>query len=432
MKKVKLGDVCEILNPSVAPFDGEMYYVATGDVDVDKIINKTIVTYNSKPSRANTLTAINDVLIAKMQNTLKVLIIDEKLCKYIYSTGFAVLRIKDDSILNPKLLYHIVKSDLFNKDKDKLCSGTTQKAINLTKLKKIEIPLPSIEEQERIVQILDQVYENIGWDIQDKIKDLKELKKSAIDKAIRGLLTTQNENESAEELYKAIQEEKEKLIKEGKIKKSKKDEIKPISEDEIPFEIPSNWKWCRLGDICRLITDGTHSTPKYTEYGIPFISVKDISNGFIDFSNTKYISMEEHQSLIKRCNPELKDILLTKIGTTGIAKVIDTNKPFSIFVSVALLKLFNQFSNELYMEYLINSPYVRTLSQENTTGVANKNLVIKSINNFLIPLPPLEEQERIVNILSTIDSAIDSAIEVDEDNKKLLNSLLDKFLNERD
>lgn len=334
-----------------------------------------------------------------------------------------------DNYVNCKYIYYVVTSKI--DELKSLGQGSVIKYLKLNQIKNIEFNLPSIEEQERIVQILDQVYENIGWDIQDKIKDLKELKKSAIDKAIRGLLTTQNENESAEELYKSIQEEKEKLIKEGKIKKSKKDEIKPISKDEIPFEIPSNWKWCRLGDICRLITDGTHSTPKYTEYGVPFISVKDISNGFIDFSNTKYISMEEHQSLIKRCNPELKDILLTKIGTTGIAKVIDTNKPFSIFVSVALLKLFNQFSNELYMEYLINSPYVRTLSQENTTGVANKNLVIKSINNFLIPLPPLEEQERIVEILNAIDNAIDNATKVEEDNKKLLNSLLDKFLNEK-
>ena len=167
--------------------------------------------------------------------------------------------------------------------------------------------------------------------------------------------------------------------------------------DEVPFEIPDSWEWCRLGSILNKLTDGTHSTPKYVESGIPFISVKDVSSGCLDFSNCKYITKEEHKELYERCNPEQGDILLTKVGTTGIPVIVDTNDEFSLFVSVALLK-FNQ--NLLYNEYLvhlINSPLVQKQATENTKGVGNKNWVMRDIANTLIAIPPLQEQYRIVD-----------------------------------
>ena len=166
--------------------------------------------------------------------------------------------------------------------------------------------------------------------------------------------------------------------------------------DEVPFEIPDSWEWCRLGSILNKLTDGTHSTPKYVESGIPFISVKDVSSGCLDFSNCKYITKEEHKELYERCNPEQGDILLTKVGTTGIPVIVDTNDEFSLFVSVALLK-FNQ--NLLYNEYLvhlINSPLVQKQATENTKCVGNKNWVLDAIGKTVVPLPPLAEQKRIV------------------------------------
>lgn len=433
MKKIKLGDICEVLNPSVSNFNGNLDYIATGDVDLDRIVNKTSVTYKTKPSRANTLAKVNDVLIAKMQNTLKVLIIDESLSKNIYSTGFAVLRIKDINILKPKLLYHIVKSDFFNKEKDKLCSGTTQKAINLTKLREIKIPLPSIEEQERIIQILDQVYENIGWDIDDKIADLKALKKTAIDKAIRGLLTTQNPCESAEELYKGIQEEKEKLLKEGKIKKSKKDEINPINEDEIPFEIPKNWKWCRLGEVSYKLTDGSHNPPKGQSIKTDYLmlSSKNINNSMItNLKECRYLNQSDYESENNRTLLQKEDLLLTTVGTIGRSCLYDGELNIVLQRSVSVIN--TGFYNK-YLKYLLDSNYGQSYLMEHASGTAQKGIYLNQLKEMPVVIPPLEEQERIVNILSAIDSdidsAIDSAIELQEDNKKLLDSLLNKFLN---
>lgn len=144
------------------------------------------------------------------------------------------------------------------------------------------------------------------------------------------------------------------------------------------------------------MTDGAHSTPKYAYFGVPFLSVRDISSGKIDFSSTKFISEEEHSELYKRCNPQKGDLLLTKVGTTGIPVIVDTNQEFSLFVSVALLKISQQNTSLKYLQYLIQSPLVYQQSQENTRGVGNKNWVLTAIANTLIAIPPLAEQQRIV------------------------------------
>jgi type I restriction enzyme S subunit len=245
----------------------------------------------------------------------------------------------------------------------------------------------------------------------------QQLKNSILQMAVQGKLVPQDPNdEPASALIERIRKEKEQLIKDGKIKKEKNpsfifrgDDNLPYEKvgknepvciaDEVPFDIPDSWEWCRLGSILNKLSDGTHSTPKYMDNGVPFISVKDVSSGCLDFSNCKFISTQEHQKLYARCNPEQGDILLTKVGTTGIPVIVNTSEEFSLFVSVALLK-FNQnlLCNE-YLVYLINSPLVQKQATENTKGVGNKNWVMRDIANTLIVIPPLQEQYRIVEEL---------------------------------
>ncbi|HJB40371.1 MAG TPA: restriction endonuclease subunit S, partial [Candidatus Ruthenibacterium avium] len=223
----------------------------------------------------------------------------------------------------------------------------------------------------------------------------QELKNSILQMAIQGKLVEQRHEEgTAEELFAQIQEEKKRLIAEKKIKKEKP--LPEITEDEKPFDIPESWKWCRLGNILYKLTDGAHSTPKYKVSGVPFLSVKDMSSGKLDFSNCKYISEEEHQELFLRCNPEYGDLLLTKIGTTGIPVIVDTHKQFSLFVSVALLKFDQNLVYNKFLQFLISSPLVQIQATENTRGVGNKNWVMRDIANTIIALPPLAEQKRIV------------------------------------
>ena len=256
----------------------------------------------------------------------------------------------------------------------------------------------------------------------------QQLKNSILQMAVQGKLVPQDPNdEPASVLLERIKKEKQELIKAGKIKKDSKSseifrgasrnfpytfceqigkEVRDIS-DEIPFDIPESWEWCRLGDILLKLTDGTHSTPKYTESGIPFISVKDVSSGRLDFSKCKHISEKEHSELYERCNPEYGDILLTKVGTTGIPVVVDTNEQFSLFVSVALLKFNQKLLYNKYLICMINSPLVQIQATENTKGVGNKNWVMRDISNTLIVIPPLAEQHRIVSKIEELLPYID-------------------------
>lgn len=160
------------------------------------------------------------------------------------------------------------------------------------------------------------------------------------------------------------------------------------------------WKIEKLGNLCEKITDGTHVTPTYVSEGVPFLSVKNLTNGFIDFSDTRFISREEHEILTKRVRPERDDILYTKVGTTGIAKVVDVDEEFSIFVSVALLKIKHDLIFNRFLEHFLNSPIAREQAQKRTRGMANKNLVITDIKEIEIHYPTsLPEQQRIVSML---------------------------------
>ena len=247
----------------------------------------------------------------------------------------------------------------------------------------------------------------------------QQLKNAILQLAIQGKLVPQNPNdEPASVLLEKIQAEKEKLIAEGKIKKTKKTSGKrPLNaETDFPFEIPKSWEWVTLENILYQLTDGTHSTPRYTLSGIPFISVKDISNGKLSFENTKYISLEEHLELSKRCKPEKGDILLSKVGTTGIPVAVNTNIEFSIFVSIALLKLFPTLIFSEFLIYAIQSPLVQLQAKANTRGVGNKNWVLSSIGSTIIPLPPLNEQKRIV---AKIEELLPFIEEYDKKEQKL-------------
>ncbi len=186
----------------------------------------------------------------------------------------------------------------------------------------------------------------------------------------------------------------------------------------------------RLDDLCRTITDGTHVTPTYVEEGIPFLSVKDITTGKIRFDNTRFITPEEHVELTKRCKPEHDDVLLTKVGTTGFAKAIDVDREFSIFVSLALLKLDKSRLNPKFTEYMLNSPKLREHSDSGTRGVGNQNLVLKFIRDFPMPAPPLEEQHRIVAYLDGLQGKVDALKQLQAQTQVELDALLPSVLDQ--
>jgi type I restriction enzyme S subunit len=344
--------------------------------------------YSNKENKLLEIEPLSIIVFGDHSKTLKLIDFD-------FIIGADGTKILVPILIYPEYLFYVLNYNVINM-RDRGYSRHFQF------LKEKLISIPPLEEQKRIVAKIEELmpyvdkYDAAYSEVEKLNKKFPEdMQKSILQFAIQGKLVEQREEDgTAEKLYQQIKKEKKRLIKEGKIKKTKN--LPEITEDEIPFDIPENWKWVRLGEVLYKLTDGTHSTPKYTATGVPFISVKDISSGNMDFSNTKFISQEEHESLYKRCDPEWGDILLTKVGTTGIPVIVDTEKEFSLFVSVALLKFNTDLIFNKFLMYVINAPVVQIQARENTRGVGNKNWVMRDIANTIIPLPPLTEQKRIV------------------------------------
>ena len=310
------------------------------------------------------------------------------------------------------------------------------------------IPLPPLNEQKRIVEKLDFLFEKTkrAKEIIEEIKiDIENRKISILDRAFKGTLTSKwrNENKTSDvkELLKTINEEKIKKWEEDCLqaekdgnKKPKKPIIKEVKDmivpiDEQPYKLPDSWVWVRLENICSKITDGAHKTPKYTNSGVPFISVKDVYDNQISFDDTKFISQEEHNELYKRCNPEYDDILLTKSGTIGRTAVVKTRDEFSLFVSVALLKNYKNVINSNYLSLNIQDFFNKTNISQTIKGGVIKNYHISDMKEQLIPLPPLEEQQEIVRVLDEVlenENKVKELLELEERIEILEKSILHK------
>ena len=326
--------------------------------------------------------------------------------------------------------------------------GSAIPHLNKKLFKEIEFPLPPLNEQKRIVENLDFLFEKTkrAKEIIEEVKvDIENRKISILDRAFKGILTSKwrngNKTSDVKELLKTINDEKIKKWEEDCLqaekdgnKKPKKPIIKEVKDmivpaDEQPYKLPDSWVWVRLENICSKITDGAHKTPKYTNSGVPFISVKDVYDNQISFDDTKFISQEEHNELYKRCNPEYDDILLTKSGTIGRTAVVKTRDEFSLFVSVALLKNYKNVINSNYLSLNIQDFFNKTNISQTIKGGVIKNYHISDMKEQLIPLPPLEEQQEIVRVLDEVlenENKVKELLELEERIDILEKSILHK------
>ena len=326
--------------------------------------------------------------------------------------------------------------------------GSAIPHLNKKLFKEIEFPLPPLNEQKRIVENLDFLFEKTkrAKEIIEEVKvDIENRKISILDRAFKGILTSKwrngNKTSDVKELLKTINDEKIKKWEEDCLqaekdgnKKPKKPIIKEVKDmivpaDEQPYKLPDSWVWVRLENICSKITDGAHKTPKYTNSGVPFISVKDVYDNQISFDDTKFISQEEHNELYKRCNPEYDDILLTKSGTIGRTAVVKTRDEFSLFVSVALLKNYKNVINSNYLSLNIQDFFNKTNISQTIKGGVIKNYHISDMKEQLIPLPPLEEQQEIVRVLDEVlenENKVKELLELEERIEILEKSILHK------
>lgn len=261
-------------------------------------------------------------------------------------------------------------------------------------------------------------------------QSIDQLKQTILQLAVMGKLVPQDPNdEPAAKLLERIAIEKAQLVKEKKIKKQKA--LPPIANDEKPFELPKGWEFAYMQDLCSLITDGTHQTPKYTDDGRPFISAQCVKPFKFMPQHCRYVSEEHYQSYIKNRKPEFEDILLSRVGAgIGEAAVIDSDLEFAIYVSTGLLKPHKSQIHARYLELWLNSPIGRGFSERNTLGkgVSQGNLNLTLIRSFVVSLPPLKEQLRIVAKFTELNEMCDQLIERLRDSQQTQLQLTDAIV----
>ena len=211
------------------------------------------------------------------------------------------------------------------------------------------------------------------------------------------------QNKIAQTLYKV-----EQLVNFRKQQLAKLDELVKARFVEMfgePSSNPMGWLQTTVGAECYYIKDGPHKslTDVGMENGYPFISVRNIVNGYIDFSTAKYISEADYKDAIKKCCPEKGDILYSKGGTTGIAKLVDIDIKFANWVHLAVLKFNHNEFNGSFFEKMLNCDYCYKQSQMLTKGIANRDLVLSAMAQIKIYKPPILLQNQFAAFVERID-----------------------------
>ena len=170
--------------------------------------------------------------------------------------------------------------------------------------------------------------------------------------------------------------------------------------DELPFDIPESWEWVRLGDTCSSITDGDHQPPPQVEHGIPFLVISNVSQGFFDWSNTRFVPKDYYDSIQTLRKAEVDDILFTVTGSYGIPLIVEDDRQFCFQRHIALLKPL--LVNRLFLLQLLRSPCIKIQCDEKATGTAQKTVSLGTLRRLLIPLPPISEQQRIVECIKQL------------------------------
>jgi type I restriction enzyme, S subunit len=181
-------------------------------------------------------------------------------------------------------------------------------------------------------------------------------------------------------------------------------------------QVPAHWIPTMLGRVCIKVADGPHYSPEYTEAGILFISARNIRVDGWSLDDAKYISDEDYMEFCRRVVPEVGDVLYTKGGTTGIARVVDILEPFQVWVHVAVIKINKKSSMPYFIAYALNSTGCYEQSQLHTRGATNQDLGLNRMTKIWLALPPLNEQLEIVAYLdgqiAKLDSLVNEVIRV--------------------
>ena len=325
-----------------------------------------------------------------------------------------------DSCISPEFLFQLLSSPFIYQSFKLTAAGSTVKNLNIDRVKQVIFPLPPLSEQQRIVSAIEKTFEQIDIIEKNKLNlktYIKQTKSKVLDLAIHGKLVEQNPKEgNAFELLEKIRKEKSDLIKQKKIKEDKKSSfiikaedgkhyeqfadgtLKEI-EDEIPFEIPENWCWCRLREIGTWQSGCTPDKSRkdfYDKADIPWLNSGDLTDGYIE-NIPHYVSRIAFNEKKMKLN-DAGSVCIAMYGAT-IGKLGILTKPATTNQAVLVCSKLH-LSNSKYLFYFLKS-HKKEYIQAGFGG-AQPNISKEKVEPTLFPLPPLEEQKRIVERIENI------------------------------
>ena len=295
---------------------------------------------------------LNDILLAKNGTTGVAAMVDRDVPFDIY-VSLALLR--PLATVHPTFLLHFINSPLAKKQFTKRLKGVGVPNLHLEEIREVEIPIPPLPEQQRIVGILDKAFAGLAVAVANAEKNLQNAR-ALFESHLQSVFTQRGEG----------------------------------------------WVDRQLKEVCEKITDGTHQTPKYFDEGVVFLSSRNVTSGTIDWDRIKYIDMNQHLEMHKRIAPRRNDILLAKNGTTGVAAIVDRDTIFDIYVSLALLRPLPVIRPRFLLHF-INSPTAKVQFNKRLKGVGVPNLHLEEIREVRLVFPAdLEAQDRVVDELDSL------------------------------
>ena len=371
-----------------------------------------------------TLFAKGDILYSKLRPyLLKILVApDDGIC----TPEIVPFRVCGG--INPNYIVNYLKSPYVDNLINSITYGVKMPRVGTETMTSLLVPIPPLEEQRRIVEKIDEVASVVtAYDVACQKTEIlnsafpEALKKSILQEAVQGKLVPQDpSDEPAEALLERIRAEKQRLIKEGKIKKDKHesvifrrdnshyeklDGVERCIDEELPFEIPESWAWVRWGSIAESIQYG-YNAPAKQVGRIRMVRISDIHENTVAWSSVPFCDIEDSDIPTYLLQPN--DILFARTGgTVGKSFLVSEVPCESIYAGYLIRTRYSSLLCPQYLKFFMESPLYWQQLKSGTTATAQPNCNGQTLAKMLLPLPPANEQLRIVENLVRTFAIID-------------------------
>ena len=409
--RIRLGDICEIVRgvsykkdqASDQPEKGKVPILrATNIQDNALVLDSDLVYVPSDVVSDEQMLRVGDIVVATSSGS-KHLVGKTAQVKESWRGSFgafcAALRPKTE--IDHRYLGYFFGSQEYKDYIRKKALGVNINNLRRGDLEEISVPVAPLDQQKRIVAEIEKQFSRLDEAVTNlkRVKaNLKRYKAAILKAAVEGRLVeteasiARREGRSYETGEQLLQNILETRRSQWKGKGKYKEPAAPDTTD-LP-ELPEGWVWSSVKAISTKVVDGVHKKPNYVPEGIPFVTVKNLTAGpGLSFAELSYVTQEDHIEFCKRTNPERGDILISKDGTLGVVRSINTDVAFSIFVSVALVKPVLK-EMQRYLVITFESPVVQRQMVPKGSGL--QHIHLEDLRADCIPLPPLPEQRRIV------------------------------------